>query len=187
MILMRHGQSEFNLHFTATRRDPGIPDPRLTPDGQAQAVHAASVLRSRPIRRVIVSPYTRALQTAAPIIAALGVPEPVQVHVSPLIRERFHFSCDIGTQVSQLAAAWPAHDFSHIDEVWWPQETETGESTAARAQAFRAQMANDPLWRETLVVSHWAFILTLTGQSLNNGDWTEVDITAPAPETLALP
>jgi len=183
MILMRHGQSEFNLHFTATRRDPGIPDPKLTPDGLAQAMHAAESLSGHPIRRVIVSPYTRALQTAAPIVAALNVP----VHVTPLIRERYHFSCDIGTPASRLAAAWPDHDFSHIDEVWWPAATESGESTAARAAEFRAQMADDPAWRETLVVSHWAFILTLTGQSLNNGAWTEVDITAPAPETLALP
>jgi len=183
MILMRHGQSEFNLHFSATRRDPGIPDPRLTEDGHVQAARAAAALAGRAISRIIVSPYTRALQTAAPIIAALRVP----TQVTPLIRERFHFSCDIGTKVSTLAAAWPDHDFSHIEEVWWPDSTETGESTAARAAAFRAQMAADPLWRETLVVSHWAFILTLTGQSLNNGDWTEIDITAPAPAALALP
>ena len=183
MILMRHGQSEFNLHFTATRRDPGIPDPNLTDEGQVQAARAAQALAAHKISRVIVSPYTRALQTAAPIVAALGLP----VHVTPLIRERFHFSCDIGTPISQLAAAWPGHDFGHIEEVWWPDATETGESTAARAAAFRAQMQADPLWRETLVVSHWAFILTLTGQSLNNGDWTEVDITAPGPEALVLP
>jgi broad specificity phosphatase PhoE len=30
MILLRHGQSEFNLHFSVTRRDPGIADPKLT-------------------------------------------------------------------------------------------------------------------------------------------------------------
>lgn len=183
MILMRHGQSEFNLHFTATRRDPGIPDPRLTEEGQAQAHRAAQALAQRKITRVIVSPYTRALQTAAPIVAALSP----RVHVSPLIRERYHFSCDIGTPASQLAPAWPGHDFSHIEEIWWPSETESGESTAARAAAFRAQMAADPLWQETLVVSHWAFILTLTGQSLNNGDWIDVDITGPGPETLPLP
>ena len=41
MILLRHGQSEFNLRFTATRRDPGIEDARLTEYGHYQAEHAA--------------------------------------------------------------------------------------------------------------------------------------------------
>ena len=44
MILLRHGQSEFNLHYTATRTDPGIPDPRLTPLGHQQAQAAAEAL-----------------------------------------------------------------------------------------------------------------------------------------------
>ncbi|WP_431268207.1 hypothetical protein [Dankookia sp. P2] len=37
VILLRHGQSAFNLHFGATGQDPGIPDAPLTPLGQAQA------------------------------------------------------------------------------------------------------------------------------------------------------
>ena len=167
MILMRHGQSEFNLHFSATKRDPGIPDPRLTPAGQAQADHAAEALADMGIKRIIVSPYTRALQTAAPIARALGVP----VVINPHVRERFHFSCDIGTPRSTLAAAWPAHDFAPIDEVWWPDGTETTQSVQARAALFHADMQANGAWHETLVVSHWAFILTLTGQSLNNGEW----------------
>jgi broad specificity phosphatase PhoE len=44
MILLRHGQSEFNLHFTATKRDPGIVDAPLTDLGHAQAAAAAEEL-----------------------------------------------------------------------------------------------------------------------------------------------
>jgi broad specificity phosphatase PhoE len=168
MILMRHGQSEFNLHFSATKRDPGIPDPRLTPEGQSQAEAAAIALADAGITRIIASPYTRALQTAAPIARALGLP----VTINPAVRERYHFSCDIGTHRAVLAQAWPAHDFAAIDEVWWPSATESGESVEARAADFRAQMIAAPDWATTLVVSHWAFILTLTGQSLTNGEWT---------------
>jgi broad specificity phosphatase PhoE len=171
MILMRHGQSEFNLHFSATKRDPGIPDPRLTPAGQLQAEAAAVALGQQGIRRVIASPYTRALQTAAPIAAALGLP----VLVNPVVRERYHFTCDIGTPASHLAQAWPGHDFSHIDEIWWPAETEDTPSVVARATLFSAEMTATDDWRDTLVVSHWAFILTLTGESLENGAWTRFD------------
>lgn len=177
MILMRHGQSEFNLHFSATRRDPGIKDPRLTPEGQAQAERAADALKGERIARIIVSPYTRALQTAAPIAAALGVP----VWINPTIRERFHFACDIGTPRTELALAWPQHDFSHIDEVWWPAATETGASTEARAALFRAEMQATEDWRDTLVVSHWAFLLTFSGHNLQNGEWVRFDLTAPPP------
>jgi broad specificity phosphatase PhoE len=84
MILLRHGQSEFNLHFTATRRDPGIEDPKLTPLGHQQARDAAAALRHEGIRRIVTSPYTRALQTVAPLARSLEVP----VIVNPLVRER---------------------------------------------------------------------------------------------------
>jgi broad specificity phosphatase PhoE len=177
MILMRHGQSEFNRLFSATKRDPGIVDPPLTEEGHAQAAAAAEALAELRIGRIVVSPYTRALQTAAPLARTFGVP----VTVTPVIRERYHFSCDVGSPRSALAAAWPEHDFSAIDEVWWPDGTETPESTMARAAAFRAEMQATPDWRETLVVSHWAFLLTFSGESLANGAWTRLaHLNAPA-------
>ncbi len=180
MILLRHGQSEFNLHFTATRRDPGIPDPKLTELGEAQADAAAEALQNETIRRIIVSPYTRALQTAAPIAARLGVP----VIVNPIVRERYAFSCDIGSPVSQLVRHFPHHDFSHIDEVWWPADEEPAEQIIARANLFRAEMAALPDWSDTLVVSHWGFILSLTGERVLNGTWLRCDPTLPPPEAI---
>ena len=171
MILMRHGQSEFNLHFSATKRDPGITDPRLTPLGQAQAEAAAAALAGEGLTRILASPYTRALQTAAPTARTTGLP--VRVHAG--VRERYHFKCDIGSSPASLAAAWPEHGFGHLAEVWWPDSTESEESVQARAEAFREEMAADPEWRNTLVVSHWAFLLTLTGESLENGAWVRFD------------
>src|SRR5689334_4048712 len=67
MILLRHGQSEFNLHYNATGIDPGIPDAPLTELGHRQANAAATSLAGEDIRRIICSPYTRALQTATPV------------------------------------------------------------------------------------------------------------------------
>lgn len=175
MILMRHGQSAFNLHFSATKRDPGIEDPSLTPAGEAQAEAASAALRDSGITRIIASPYTRALQTAAPTARALGL----KVLIHPGVRERAHFTCDIGTPRSRLAEAWPAHDFAHLDEVWWPEGTEPAESVDARAAQFRAEMLQTAEWATTLVVSHWAFLLALTGQSLENGEWIRFDPTEP--------
>src|SRR5205823_1132620 len=145
MILIRHGQSEFNRHFSETRQDPGIADAPLTPLGHEQAAAAARALAGQGIARILASPYTRALQTAAPIAEATGA----SVLVTPTIRERFAFACDIGTPRTELALAWPQHDFSGIEEVWWPPAREPADSVLERAALFRAEMAALPDWAST--------------------------------------
>ena len=180
MILLRHGQSEFNLHFTQTRRDPGIVDPALTELGHAQAREAADQLAPERITRIVVSPYHGTLQTAAPVARALGVP----VAINPIVRERYAFACDIGTPRTELALNWPEHDFSSIDEVWWPAMTEPATSVVGRAALFRAEMAALPDWADTLVITHWGFIMSMTGLSLQNGQWLRCDPTAPPPAEI---
>ncbi len=180
MILLRHGQSEFNLHFTATKQDPGIIDARLTPAGHAQARAAAERFAGERIGRIITSPYSRALETAAPVAAALRVP----VVINPIVRERCAFACDIGTPRTELAQTWPAHDFSAIAEIWWPAMPEPAAAVLDRAALFRAEMAALPDWQDTLVVTHWGFIMALTGQSIQNGEHLRFDPTAPPPESI---
>jgi broad specificity phosphatase PhoE len=180
MILLRHGQSLFNLHFTETRRDPGIEDPPLTERGQAQAEAAAATLDGETISRLVVSPYTRALQTAAPLLARRDL----TVEIEPLIRERFHFACDIGSPPAVLADRFPDHDFAHLESRWWPDGTEDADQVVDRARLFRERMAARPDWAETVVVSHWAFILALTGTSLGNGEWLRYDPHAAPPSEL---
>jgi glucosyl-3-phosphoglycerate phosphatase len=180
MILLRHGQSEFNLAFSRTRRDPGIHDPKLTGLGRDQARAAAEALKHERITRILCSPYTRALQTAEPIADALGLP----VHVNPIVRERYAFTCDIGSPRTELAIGWPQHDFSAIDEIWWPPGEEPDSSIINRARLFRAEMAALKDWDATLVVTHWGFILAMTGESVPNGEWRRCDPHAEAPDRL---
>ncbi|MCI0756546.1 histidine phosphatase family protein [Teichococcus vastitatis] len=181
MILLRHGQSEFNLHFTATRRDPGIKDPKLTALGQYQAEQAAAALASEGITRIIASPYTRALQTAAPLARMLGLP----VLVQPLVRERYAFICDIGTPRTALSLQWPELDLAHVDEVWWPAAEEPAPQVEGRAKLFRAEMSALEDWDRTVVVSHWGFILSMTGESVANGRWLRCNPTEPAPASIS--
>ncbi len=171
MFLLRHGQSYFNLHFSATRVDPGIEDPELTPLGVDQAEAAATALAEVALTRIIVSPYTRALQTAQPLLAIHQVP----VHVMHEVRERAAFACDIGSPPQRLADRFPHHDFAHLPARWWHEGVETEEQTHARAAVFRTLMAARDDGTTTLLVSHWAFILALTGVSLANGEWLEYD------------
>lgn len=171
MIVLRHCQSEFNRLFTETRKDPGIPDPPLSTTGKQQAEALIPQLVGQKIRRIIVSPYRRALQTAMPIARALGV-TPL---INPLIRERAAFSCDIGSPRARLAVQWPELDFSALDETWWVSGLEASEVVNERAALFLEEMIAGDNWQETLVVSHWAFLLALTHTSLENGTWMRID------------
>jgi broad specificity phosphatase PhoE len=180
MILLRHGQSEFNLLFTQTRKDPGIADPVLTPLGHQQAEAASVALAQDDIRRIVVSPYRRAIQTALPTAARLGLP----LTVTPVVRERYAFICDIGSPRTALAEAFPQVDFTHLEEVWWPPIEEPADQVEGRAGLFRAEMAALDDWAHTLVVSHWGFIMALTGLSVTNGQILRVDPTAPGPAVV---
>jgi broad specificity phosphatase PhoE len=93
MILVRHGQSEFNVVFSVTRVDPGIRDPRLTPEGRRQAEVAADALAAHGIERLISSPYSRALETAEIVARRLDV----AITVEPMVGERAAFACVVGS------------------------------------------------------------------------------------------
>ena len=165
MILVRHGESEFNVAFSRTRVDPGIHDPRLTDAGRQQAIGAAKVLAGYDIERILTSPYTRALETASIIADVLNLP----VEVDPTVRERGFFACDIGTPTSELTAQWPNHDFDGMGEIWW-QEGESEAALAARCQTFREKIVTHRHWPRIAVVAHWGFIRALTGVPLGNGE-----------------
>ena len=62
MILVRHGQSEFNVIFGATRKDPGIVDPKLTEEGRREGPntrHRFGAVVGFPLKRLASRPsYT---------------------------------------------------------------------------------------------------------------------------------
>jgi glucosyl-3-phosphoglycerate phosphatase len=180
MFLLRHGQSYFNLHFTPTRIDPGIEDPELTELGLAQAGAAAVRLAEAPLTRIIISPYTRALQTAQPMLKFHQVP----VEIMHEVRERAAFTCDIGSHPGVLAGRFPHHEFGHLPSQWWSEPVETLAATTQRADDFRAMMARREDAETTLLVSHWAFILALTGKSLENGEILEYHPRNGKPERI---
>ncbi len=178
MLLVRHGQSEFNAAFTLTRVDPGIPDPPLTAIGHAQAANAADQLRASGVRLLIASPYTRTLQTAQIIAEQLGLP----IEIDARVRERAAFHCDIGTPRDVLAAQFPTLRFDHLDETWWHDHlgigrAETEDELETRAGSFRRSMFKRMDWRDVAVVSHWGFVRALTGQQVQNGEIVRIDLT----------
>ena len=185
MILVRHGQSEFDVVFSVTRRDPGIRDPRLTAEGRRQAEAAADALVRHGIERLIASPYSRALETAEIVARHLSV----TITVEPLVGERAAFACDVGTPRGDLKTRWPHLSLDHLAEEWWPALTESEDRLSARCTAFRAHMRTQPDWARVAVVSHWGFIRGLTGLTVQNGAVLRVDPHRPEaePEFLLTP
>ncbi|HWA41983.1 MAG TPA: histidine phosphatase family protein [Hypericibacter adhaerens] len=172
MILVRHGQSEFNVVYSKTRVDPGIHDPRLTEEGRQQARLAADRLAEHDLALILSSPYTRALQTAEIIAETLDLP----VAIEPMVREHCRFHCDVGTLRSELALSWPALDFGTLPERWWHGGLdETEEEVVRRGHRFREQMAGHEAWSRIAVVTHWGFIRCLTGTQLGNGELLKFD------------
>jgi len=179
MILLRHGQTVFNLHFGKNKFDPGIPDPALTEAGREQAANAANLLALKPISRIITSPYTRAIESALIVADRLGL----DVQVDACVRELAGFSCDIGSSPNDLATRWPNLDFSSLLPNWWafpgdPKNSGLDEPESnlfARVSEFRKRLAAESDWNETLVVCHWGTIRVMSGQLLKNGEFVKHD------------
>ncbi len=182
MILVRHGQSEFNVVFSVTRVDPGIRDPRLTAEGRRQAEAAAEALADHGVERLIASPYSRALETAEIVARRLAV----AITVEPLVGERAAFTCDVGTLRSDLMTRWPHLALDHLAEEWWPDIEESEDRLSARCAAFRAHMTTQPDWPRVAVVSHWGFIRGLTGLTVQNGTVLRIDPHQPEAEAEVL-
>jgi len=172
MILIRHGQTEFNRVYTETRRDPGIRDPQLTALGRNQTTALAEALRKVRLCRLIASPYTRALETAEIIADGLRLPITVEV----LIAERFAFACDIGSPLALLRARWPGITFDHLPDPWWPPQEESEEMLSRRCEIFCRRIAREA-WSEVAVVTHWGFIRAVTGLKVPNGTALRIDPT----------
>jgi broad specificity phosphatase PhoE len=164
MILIRHGQSEFNVHYGRTRQDPGIRDPALTADGRLQVQQAAAALAAHNVRRLVTSPYRRALETAEIIADALAIP----VAVDPTVGERVAFTCDLGSGPLELARRWPAWSFDHLPEQWWPDHEEPEAGLVARCTRFRALTDALADRDHVAIVTHWGFIRALTGLTVTN-------------------
>ena len=118
----------------------------------------------------ICSPYQRTIQTTVELFDLTDT----KLVISHLVGEQFGFSCDIGSSRSQLEQKWPSIDFADLNENWWPRETESQYDVKQRATKFFDQ--NHSLLdknSDLVIVSHWGFIKSLTGLSVENGSVVE--------------
>lgn len=172
MLLIRHGESTFNAAYQATGVDPLHVDARLSETGLAQVAAARGALRPVAVELVVVSPLTRALQTALGLFG--DHPSRPTILVEALHREHGNASCDVGRAPALLAAEYPQLAFDHLPETWWeddahcPEPDHRGirvepiEACKARVERFRAWLLARPE-RSIAVVGHGTFFSHLLG------------------------
>ena len=92
---MRHGQPEW------VRDGLNVVDPPLTELGHRQAAALAEAMTGEALDEVLVSPLLRARQTAAPVLAALGRSEDVDLWLEEIRDPKWH-----GTPAERAAEAY---------------------------------------------------------------------------------
>src|SRR5215510_4424178 len=85
LILLRHGQSQWNLD----NRFTGWVDVPLSPNGEAEARAAGQKLRGRRIDKVYTSTLKRAIETARLALEVAGI-GPLPTESDPALNERMY-------------------------------------------------------------------------------------------------
>lgn len=171
IYLIRHGQSTFNVHFETSGIDPLHFDARLSSLGSRQVFEGRQAAAGLKADLVVVSPLTRALETALGLFGG----EPVPVIVSCLHRERLGNSCDVGRKPSELWVEFPMLEFDHLDNIWWHDGEKDERGVAVepeplfldRVEAFSRWVKARPE-STVAVVGHGTFFHRLTGRHMEN-------------------
>ena len=177
IFLIRHAQSAFNAVYQRDMPDPMIFDAPITELGASQARQARDAIRHLDIQDIIVSPFTRTLQTAHLIFG-----ENRRFQINAAVREQLCNSCDVGSSPAELASAYPHHSFDHLDECWWHDgdkdhrgiSVEPHETLQKRADEFASFLRRERV-HSTAIVSHGNFIRALTGIQPQNCEVVEFD------------
>jgi glucosyl-3-phosphoglycerate phosphatase len=164
MILVRHVHSASNAVFHRTGRDPHIVDPELTEVGRCQAEFAAWRLNSLGARRIVTSPYKRALQTAEIIAGRTRAP----IFVEPLVGEHVITPSEIGSPLKQLKRLFPGVMLDRLLEIWWPQPRERESQLSVHCSKFVGKLLEVEWLQETAIVTYWGFIRASTGAEVPN-------------------
>jgi 2,3-bisphosphoglycerate-dependent phosphoglycerate mutase len=156
LILLRHGQSQWNLE----NRFTGWIDVPLSSKGEEEARAAGEKLRGRRIDRLFTSVLQRAIETARIGLAAAGIPEPPTIRAAEL-NERMY------GDLQGLNKAEAATQFGEAQIKIWRRSYDTpppnGESLADTAARVI------PYWESTIrpeVVAGRSVLIVAHGNSL---------------------
>jgi broad specificity phosphatase PhoE/predicted metal-dependent hydrolase len=155
LLLLRHGQSEWNAHG----RWQGWADPPLSAQGHAQALAAGRLLRAEGFTAVATSDLQRARLTAELAAAELGLAGPVLIDAG--LRE-YDVGEWSGLTWVEIEARWPgALDAWRSGRLQATPGGETRDAFAARITAAVERVAARYPAGPVLLITHGGVISTL--------------------------
>ncbi|MBO6774912.1 MAG: histidine phosphatase family protein [Marinibacterium sp.] len=141
LLLIRHGESAPAIPGKSFPMKDGHGDPALHPNGEAQALRVGERLKSVPFQAIYVTTLQRTHQTAAPLVAHLGL-EP---RVEPDLREVYLGDWDGGEYRIRAAEGHPAFQRAKENHEWGEipgAETTAAFSSRVRSGLFRIAKAH---------------------------------------------
>ncbi|GMF27335.1 unnamed protein product [Phytophthora lilii] len=155
---------ESELAFSDTYLDAdltpfGVDDARSKGPGSVKAELESGM---PPIERVVVSPLSRAIQTAQNFFAKDQLPDTPFTCIESCREILGCHTCDKRRSVTELKRKFPNVDFSAVkddnDMLWTPTHRETDEEMQARAKVFLLELFRDIPERNVFVVTHSGFM-----------------------------
>jgi probable phosphoglycerate mutase len=160
LLLVRHGQSTYNVEGRLPGQLPGIP---LTDEGRRQAHRAAVALSALPLSAIISSPLERAAETAEIIARGWGLTVRTDPRLMDTNVERW-----AGQKIDDVARndpEWKRY-VANPDEP--PEGAESFSSVQARAVATAREALADPNNGEYIVlVAHGDVVKLILAQYMN--------------------
>lgn len=159
LLLVRHGQSTFNVEGRLPGQLPGIP---LTDEGRRQAHRAAVALAALPLSAIISSPLERAHETAEILARGWGLP----VRTDPRLMDTNvgHWA---GQKIDEIAKSDPAWKVFVANPDEPPEGVESFSSVQQRAMAVVREALADPDTGDYVVlVAHGDVIKLILAQYL---------------------
>lgn len=154
VLLWRHGRTAWNVEH----RFQGQADPPLDDIGRTQAPVAAALIAQFAPVAVVSSDLTRAVDTARPLVARLGLP----LVLDPRLRERSLGRWE-GLTREEVARLYP-EELTH----WLAGREDCQADSEPRSElADRAMAAlEDTVGERVVLVTHSATAMALTGRAL---------------------
>merc|ERR1719424_1866615 len=152
-------------------------DPKLTERGYAQAQSVRGHELFGGAELVVVSPLSRAVQTAAEAFGEASPSAPGRFLLSPLHTERYSGPCDQGRPKSELVADfsflsnWEGYD--ELPENWTPSTEDAKLWKRTRLPDFKRWLLERPE-KHIVVVGHGCFFQGVIGKHLHNCEVYEV-------------
>jgi broad specificity phosphatase PhoE len=139
-----------------------LPDPALTVHGE-EVAYTINLGGAVVPDLIIISPMTRAIQTAINAFSGLimEVPQKVEVQIWPELREAHDAPCNKGVSRAEISRKFPQFDFSSCPKEWdhVPHSTE---AAIARAEIVRQRLNTlSETYNNIAVICHRGFLAFL--------------------------